>query len=163
VFSVSDPTQTSGTPAAGPSPPVGSIAGRFEVRPTASDHFSWLRTRASLERTLLSWIRTAVSLIGFGFTIVQFFERMQELPGVNPASHPAAPRYLGLALIASGILALVVSVWQYHWTIHYLWSGSFAPIAGMKKEGIQTPLYAVVFVLILIGSFAFGAVLLRFV
>ena len=160
---MSDPTQTSGTPAAGQSPLGGPVAGRFEVRATASDHFSWLRTRASLERTLLSWVRTAVSLIGFGFTIVQFFERLQELPGVKPSSHPAAPRYLGLALIACGILALVVSVWQYHWTIRYLWSGNFEMIAGMKKEGIQTPLYAVVFVLILIGIFAFGAVLLRFV
>ena len=49
-------------------------------------------------------------------------------------------------------------MWQYHWTIRYLWSGSFAPIAGMTKEGIQTPLYAVTFALILIGMFAFGAV-----
>jgi putative membrane protein len=66
-------------------------------------------------------------------------------------------------LTACGILAIVVSVWQYHWTIRYLWSGNFASIAGMKKEGMQTPLYAVVFVLILIGMFDFGAVLLRFV
>jgi hypothetical protein len=33
----------------------------------------------------------------------------------------------------------------------------------MTKEGLQTPLYAVTFALILIGVFAFGAVLLRFV
>jgi uncharacterized membrane protein YidH (DUF202 family) len=26
----------------------------------------------ALERTMMSWVRTAVSLIGFGFTIVQF-------------------------------------------------------------------------------------------
>jgi putative membrane protein len=160
---VSDPAQTDGTPSRRGSPLVGPNADRFEVRATASDHFAWLRTRASLERTMMSWIRTAVSLIGFGFTIVQFFERMQELPGVSPALHPAAPRYLGLALIACGIMALVVSVWQYHWTLHYLWSGSFAALAGMTKEGLQTPLYAVTFALILIGVFAFGAVLLRFV
>ena len=145
------------------SPPAGSIVGRFEVRVTADSHFAWLRTRVSIERTLMSWIRTAVSLIGFGFTIVQFFERMQELPGVNAALHPTAPRYLGLALISCGIMALIVSVWQYHWTIRYLWSGSFAPLAGMTKEGLQTPLYAVSFALILIGVFAFSAVLLRFV
>ncbi len=138
-----------------------TAADRFDIKPTASDHFSWLRTRASLERTLMSWIRTAVSLIGFGFTIVQFFERMQDLPGFGAARHPAAPRYLGLALIACGILALVVSIWQYHWTIRYLWSESFASIAGMTKEGVQTPLYAVAFALVLIGLFAFGAVLLR--
>jgi putative membrane protein len=162
-FSVSDPAQTDGTPPKSGSSLAGPNTDRFEVRATASDHFSWLRTRASVERTLMSWIRTAVSLIGFGFTIVQFFERMQELPGVSAARHPASPRYLGLALIACGIMALVISVWQYHWTLRYLWSGSFAPIAGMTKEGLQTPLYAVTFALILIGVFAFGAVLLRFV
>jgi putative membrane protein len=160
---VSNPGQTDSTSSSRGSPLAGLNTDRFEVRATASDHFSWLRTRASVERTLMSWIRTAVSLIGFGFTIVQFFERMQELLGVSAARHPASPRYLGLALIACGIMALVISVWQYHWTLRYLWSGSFAPIAGMTKEGLQTPLYAVTFALILIGVFAFGAVLLRFV
>jgi putative membrane protein len=50
-------------------------AARFEVRTTAESHFSWVRTRLSLERTLMSWVRTSVALIGFGFTIVRFFER----------------------------------------------------------------------------------------
>ena len=160
---MSNSAHTDGAPLASGAPPVGPTADRFEVRVTADSHFAWLRTRASIERTMMSWIRTAVSLIGFGFTIVQFFQRMQELPGVNPALHPTAPRYLGLALIVCGIAALVISVWQYHWTIRYLWSGSFAQLAGMKNEGMQTPLYAVTFALILIGVFAFGAVLLRFV
>jgi putative membrane protein len=162
-FHLSDSAQAQGMPSGSGSPLAGPIPSRFEVRVTADSHFAWLRTRASLERTMMSWIRTAVSLIGFGFTIVQFFQRMEDLPGVSPALHPAAPRYLGLALISCGILALVVSVWQYHWTIHYLWSGSFAPLAGMTKEGIQTPLYVVAVILICIGIFAFGAVLLRFV
>ena len=160
---MSDSAHTDGAPLARGSPLADPITDRFPVRVTADSHFAWLRTRASLERTMMSWIRTAVSLIGFGFTIVQFFERLQELPGVNPALHPAAPRYLGIALIGCGVVALAISVWQYHWTLHYLWSGSFARLAGMKREGIQTPLYAVTFALILIGLFAFGAVLLRFV
>src|SRR5438270_14021866 len=88
-------------------------AGRFEVRVTADSHFAWVRTRLSLERTMMSWVRTAVSLIGFGFAIVQFFERLRELPGARPAEHPNAPQYLGLALISCGVLALIVSVWQY--------------------------------------------------
>jgi putative membrane protein len=161
---MSDPPRTDPNPSGHGLPLVSPIAtDRFEVRVTADSHFSWLRTRASLERTLLSWIRTAVSLIGFGFTIVQFFQRVQELPGQSPARHPAAPWYLGLALIFCGILALTVSIWQYHWTVRYLWSGSFAPIAGMTKEGLQTPIIAVAVLLILIGVFAFCAVLLRFV
>jgi putative membrane protein len=144
-------------------PGAGSDAARFEVRATSSDHFAWLRTRASLERTMMSWIRTAVSLIGFGFTIVQFFERLQDIPGANAMHHPAAPYYLGLALIFCGVLGLVISIWQYQWTIRYLWSGSFAPLAGMTKEGRQTPVIAIAVLLVFIGLFAFFAVLLRFV
>src|SRR5580704_11530511 len=106
-------------------------AGRFEVRVTADSHFSWIRTRLSLERTMMSWIRTAVSLIGFGFAIVQFFERLQQMPGTTPATYPKAPQYLGLALIGCGVLSLLVSIWQYRWTVRYLWGGLFARVAGM--------------------------------
>jgi len=138
-----------------------AVPGRFDVRATASDHFSWIRTRLSVERTMMSWLRTAVSLIGFGFTIVQFFDRMQDLPGVAPARFPNAPRYLGLMLILCGIVALVISVWEYLWTLRYLWGGDFAVVAGVTKEGKQTPLFAVAIALILIGLFAFFSVLLR--
>jgi putative membrane protein len=112
---------------------------------------------------MMSWIRTAVSLIGFGFAIVQFFERLQQMPGVRPAEYPRAPQYLGLALIFCGILALVISIWQYSWAVRYLWSGSFAPIAGMTSEGLQSPVLAIALLLICIGLFAFFAVLLHVV
>lgn len=144
-------------------PRTDTIPGRFEVKASASDHFSWMRTRLSVERTLMSWVRTAISLIGFGFVIVQFFDRMKEMPGVAPARFPDAPRYLGLMLILCGVLALVVSIWEYRWTLRYLWGGNFAAIAGMTKEGQQTPLFAVAFALILVGLFAFFSVLLRLV
>lgn len=144
-------------------PPADPIASRFEVRATADSHMGWLRTQLSLERTLMSWIRTSVSLIGFGFTIVQFFQRMEDLPGTLPGRHPSAPRDLGLALIGCGVMALLVSIWHDHWGIRYLWSGSFASIAGVTKEGMQTPLYAVAIALILIGLFAFFVVLFRMV
>jgi inner membrane protein YidH len=137
------------------------VAGRFEVRPTASDHFAWVRTRLSLERTMMSWVRTAVALIGFGFAIVQYLNHLQQMSGAGPAYLPEAPRYLGLALIACGILALVISIWQYRWGIRYLWGEPFTPIAGVTNERIQTPVIAVTILLIGIGFFAFFAVLLR--
>ena len=136
-------------------------AGRFEVRATASDHFAWIRTRLSLERTMMSWQRTAVALIGFGFAIVQYLEHLEETPGARAAYLPHAPRYLGLALMACGILALVISIWQYSWAIRYLWGEPYTPIAGVTREGKHTPVMAVAIVLILIGLFAFFAVLLR--
>jgi putative membrane protein len=111
-------------------------AGRFEVRVTADSHFAWLRTRLALERTMMAWLRTAVAPIGFGFAIVQFFEHLQQMPGVSPGRIPHAPQYLGLALITCGVLALVISIWQYWSSVRYLWGGSFAVLAGMTKEGL---------------------------
>jgi putative membrane protein len=138
-----------------------ATASRFEVRATAADHFAWLRTRLAVERTMMSWQRTAVALIGFGFAIVQYFNHLQQLPAARPAYLPTAPEYLGLALISCGILALVISLWQYLWTVRYLWGEPFAPIAGMTKEGMRSPVLAIAILLIGIGLFALFAVLLR--
>jgi len=81
---------------------------------------------------------------------------------------PVMGALAALALITCGILALVIAIAQYRWTVHYLWSEIFAPIAGMKKdgmkkEGMQSPVIAIAALLICIGLFAFFAVLLRLV
>jgi putative membrane protein len=140
---------------------VAPSAGRFEVRVTADSHFGWIRTRLSVERTMMSWLRTATALIGFGFAIVQFFDRLQQAPKARSAYLPNAPIYLGMALIACGVLALVVAISQYRWAVRYLWREPFAPIAGMAKEPVNSPVLAVSVLLIFIGLFAFFAVLLR--
>ena len=133
----------------------------LEVRPTSDSHVSWIRTRLSLERTMMSWVRTSVALIGFGFTIVQFFVHLHSMAGVAPAIRPEAPRYLGLALIAAGVLALLVSVWQYRAVARYLLSKEYEPIAGISEVVGHTPLYAISIAMIFIGVFAFGAVWIR--
>lgn len=109
----------------------------------------------------MSSLRTAVSLIGFGFAIVQFFERLQQMPGARPAYAPSASQYLGLALISSGVLALLISIWQYSWGVRYLRGGSFASIAPLERERVQSPVLAIAVLLVGIGLFAFFAVLLR--
>jgi putative membrane protein len=108
---------------------------RFQVKATADSHFSWLRTRLSVERTLMSWVRTSVALIGFGFTIVQFFERLPALSGTAPAILPEAPRYLGLALIGAGVLALVLSGGQYRRILAYLCGATSAASSSPRSSG----------------------------
>jgi putative membrane protein len=144
-----------------PGPHAAPEAGRFDVRPTASDHFAWLRTRLSVERTMMAWLRTATALIGFGFAIVQYLNHLTQMPQARSAFLPSAPEYLGMSLIACGVLALIVSIWQYRWTVRYLWGEPYAAIAGITKEGKQSPVLAIAILLILIGLFAFLAVLLR--
>jgi putative membrane protein len=141
---------------------VSDPSDRFQIDANAQTHFAWLRTRLSVERTMMAYLRTSVSLIGFGFGIFQFFFNLNGSPEVNNVRFPDASWYMGLALILCGVMAAVFSVWEYRWTVRYLWSGSYAAIAGITREGKHSPLYAVSFVLIAIGIFAFFAVLLRF-
>jgi putative membrane protein len=139
------------TPGGGPEP-------RFEVRVTADSHFAWLRTRLAVERTMMAYMRTAVSLIAFGFTIFQFIDRLQS--DRADVRYPEAPWYLGLALIFCGIAAACASLWEYKKVIDYMWSGNYSQLAGMRGERHISSLYAITLVLIVIGLFAFFAVLL---
>ena len=68
------------------------------------------RTRLAEDRTLMAIIRTSLSLIGFGFTIYQFFERLREKDVIARA---AAPRHFGMALVALGVLMLIFGI-AYH-------------------------------------------------
>jgi putative membrane protein len=130
---------------------------------TTDSHFPWLQTQLALENTMLAWIHTAVTMIGFGFAIVQFFDHLHELPGVRTALLPNAPWLLGLALIFCGVLVLVTALWNYRWMRRYLKSGEFAPIAGLLDKRMHAPVYTVAIILTLIGIFAFFAVLLHLV
>lgn len=136
-------------------------SGRFETPPTAQGHFSWINTRLGLERTMMAWIRTAVSLVGFGFTIVTFSDRLSELSAVTPVLAPTAPRYVGMALIAAGVLALVISIVQYNTLIHYLFGPEFAPVAALPEQRSRTPAVATAVVVLLIGVAAFVTVWFR--
>src|SRR5512143_298613 len=71
---------------------------------------SFQRTRMSADRTLMGVIRTSLSLIGFGFTIFQVFQKLVEADVLKRAQ---APRNFGQALVMLGIAALVVGI-VYH-------------------------------------------------
>jgi putative membrane protein len=55
-------------------------------------------------------IRTALSLIGFGFTIAQVFQKLRDQDIVTKAT---APRNFGLTLVGLGIVMLVLGI-AYH-------------------------------------------------
>jgi putative membrane protein len=70
-------------------------------------------TRLAYERTLMAWIRTAVSLISFGFTIYKFFQYFQESRG-EQVKRLITPRALGMFMISAGLFALVAATLE-HW------------------------------------------------
>jgi putative membrane protein len=68
------------------------------------------RIRLSCERTMMSWLRTALALIAFGFGIYKFFQYLE----ANGQAHGGAAGALGarefaLLMIGTGIVALVLA------------------------------------------------------
>ena len=117
--------------------------------PPIADVYSWLRTDLSNLRTLMSWARTSVSLIGFGFTIFNFFSGFLETSG-EPRLREFS-RNLGIALVVTGTLAVLVGVYNY-WLINNYLEGSPAAAAvhrGLKLRWIYS--YVIAGILALIG------------
>lgn len=65
---------------------------------------NWL----AMERNLLAWLRTALTLITFGFSIHHFF-RAQTL---EEARH-MTPSEFGFYMILVGQVGLLLAIWQY--------------------------------------------------
>jgi putative membrane protein len=66
------------------------------------------RTWMAHERTLMAWIRTATSMISFGFTIYKFFEGRPPNPHVILTS-----RDFAILMIGFGLIALVLATIQH--------------------------------------------------
>jgi putative membrane protein len=133
-----------------------------DARPGVSDYFAWMRTAMALQRTLMAAVRTAVSLVGFGFTVAQFFQRLQGLvPESARLASPAAPRNLGLILIAAGVISMAIFLWQFHRSANALRSGPFQPLQAGSAPALLTASYTVSVTVILIGIAAFASVLAR--
>jgi len=91
---------------------------------------SFQRTRLAADRTLMAVIRTSLSLISFGFTIFQFFSKMQAAGTIGGTSR--ASRNFGQALVWLGI-GMLISGLVYH--VRFM-LGLRESRASMKAEGL---------------------------
>ena len=141
---------------------MASETARFDVQPSVGNHFAWMRTMLALQRTLMASVRTSVSLVGFGFTVAQFFDKMRDkVPEGMHGIGVNIPRTLGLILIGAGVISLMMFLWQYRTSVNHLKSGDYAVLATTEKT-LHRPTYIVAYAVILIGIAAFGSVFLRF-
>lgn len=74
-----------------------------------STQLALVRTWLAHERTLMAWVRTATSLIAFGFTIYKFFQL--EIEAVHKWSNVGliTPRDFALMMISIGLLTLSIA------------------------------------------------------
>jgi putative membrane protein len=107
------------------------------------------RTRAAYERTMMSWIRTATSLITFGFTIYKFFQI--EVPPRR--DYLIGPREFAIALVSIGLLSLLLAALENRENIRAL---------GPEHAPRRRSLAGIVAALIsLLGVIAFVAMIFR--
>lgn len=120
-----------------------------------SSQLSWLRTELSDVRTLLSWVRTSVSMIGFGFTIYNFYSGFLDEMGSSRMDDAA--RNLGLGLVGFGTLAMVIALWNY-WSVKAYLDAMARDLqvpAALQRRWIISYLAAVVILIIGLVTFIF--------
>ncbi|MFL5024346.1 MAG: YidH family protein, partial [Microvirga sp.] len=125
---------------------------------------SFQRTRMSADRTLMSVIRTSLSLIGFGFTIVQFFQKLRDAD-LMPGATAHATRNFGLTLVFLGVGMLALGI-----GFHLQFMRALRVVrAQMRAEGLihgESPFpisltVLVAVVLLVVGLVAIASIALR--
>jgi len=111
------------------------------------------RTWMAQERTLMAWIRTATSMITFGFTIYKFFEYVNQ-SGQTAPQRRIGPREYGMLMIITGVIVLAIATFE-----HFRAMRQIRKMTGRRIYSIATIPAALISVL---GLVALIAVWLRF-
>jgi putative membrane protein len=111
------------------------------------------RTDLAADRTLMAWIRTAFSMISFGFTIGKVFQYLNEQAKRPPQL--GGGRMLAVVLITLGLFSLLVGVWEYQRTI-----ARVEALAGGERRPMR-PIVVIAALVALIGLLAYLGMFLR--
>lgn len=74
------------------------------------------REHQANERTFLAWLRTSISLIGFGLAIARFglFLRQSQTVTDKVVSHQINSEFLGMSLIIAGLIIVGLAAFRYN-------------------------------------------------
>jgi putative membrane protein len=111
------------------------------------------RNREAAERTLMAWIRTALSLIGFGFGIGKLEAYLQAAGLHTRFNVPHSMLIFGASFIVVGILGLLAAIVQHVRILKRLTQPEFA------YNAMRPIAMAVAALLMLIGVFGLVAIL----
>jgi uncharacterized protein (DUF302 family)/uncharacterized membrane protein YidH (DUF202 family) len=111
-----------------------------QLKPSLADYFAE-------ERTFLAWIRTGLSLMGFGFVVARFglfLQELQILPTTKALQSHTLSLYFGTALILLGVAVNVYAALRHSQFISQLQSGEVAYPRPSRRTAILALLLAVI-------------------
>jgi putative membrane protein len=113
------------------------------------------RNLMAADRTLMAWIRTSLSLIGFGFTLAKVFRSLAEEHVFvrGPAGNVWSAELVGMALLVLGVFALIGAIFDHHRDLKQLRAAGLA-----RRFSLPT---AVASVLVIVGCMGLLSVTLH--
>lgn len=116
------------------------------------------REHQANERTFLAWLRTSITLIGFGFAIARFglflrqFQSTLAPQEVSPQPLPSSDM-LGIGLVVVGIGVILLAAYHYNQVFWQIERGHYRPNRRM--------VWMITTVVVMLGSLSIPLVLLR--
>ena len=121
---------------------------------STTDELARERNRAAADRTLMAWIRTALALIAFGFSIGKISDYLQKINPERVLDPIDSARIFGEAFIVLGVFGLIAAIIQHRRIVKRIKHGEFVYTEHLPLAMITA------IILLLIGVFGFVAVLL---
>lgn len=111
-----------------------------------------IRTIMAADRTLMAWIRTALSMLSFGFTI---YKALEALASQGHMDRPNSPQMIGLFLTALGVTSVVFGTISY-WT-------TLRDLQKVEKFRIGRPVLLMALIMSVAGIALFVSIATRIV
>jgi inner membrane protein YidH len=109
------------------------------------------RNLMAADRTLMAWVRTALSLDSFGFTIYKVLVTFQQGGGQLPQGH--TPRNIGLFLTGLGTIAMLMGTVEYWQTLKGLHE--------FRDFRVMRPSLVIALVMSVMGVFLFVSIMTK--
>ena len=108
-----------------------------------ADRLAYDRTRLAYQNTMMGWVKTATTLISFGFTIYKILQES------GKPDRRFGPREFGMTLVVIGLLSLLAGMWDYQSNMRRL--RSECPNLPHSVAGVVAGLVGVLGILALIA------------